>query len=349
MRLFLFILFLCGSLGPPLLAQNGGKKAFVFLEGANSPRIAALGLGAIAVRDDDGALAFANPALLNGAMHQSLTFAYNFHLADIGAAYFSYAHHFEKPATTFHLGIQQYSYGDINHTDIYGTQQGTFKASDFALVLGAGKEFYGKLTIGMNAKLLHSQLESYKSTALATDIAATLSDTTHRIVASVVFKNIGVQLTHYRDQNKEPLPFEIQLGISKRLQYLPFRIGLTYRYFNQWNILYDDPDSEETTLFFGETPLERSPSAVFFDNLFRHFIFNGEFLLGKYENLRLRFGYNHLRRKELTVEGLRGLSGFSFGFGFKVNRFRVDYGKEIYHLAGGTNHIGISTNLANFR
>ena len=59
----------------------------------------------------------------------------------------------------------------------------------------------------------------------------------------------------------------------------------------------------------------------FFDNFFRHFVFNGEFLFGKTESFRLRLGYNHLRRKELSLENQFSLSGFSFGVGFKVSKF----------------------------
>ena len=43
------------------------------------------------------------------------------------------------------------------------------------------------------------------------------------------------------------------------------------------------------------------------------------------------------------------LAGFSFGAGFKVNRFRIDYGYSAFHLGGGLNHFGLSTNLQEFK
>jgi hypothetical protein len=78
-------------------------------------------------------------------------------------------------------------------------------------------------------------------------------------------------------------------------------------------------------------------------------IFGGEFLLGKNENLHLRFGYSHQRRKELSVSNLRSLGGFSFGAGIRIKQFSIDYSLATYHVAGSTKHIGISTNLDRFK
>jgi hypothetical protein len=141
----------------------------------------------------------------------------------------------------------------------------------------------------------------------------------------------------------------MQLGVSKRMRYLPFRVSVIYRYFDRWNVLYDDPNAEDDTSFFGEEPTERSQSAIFFDNFLRHFVFNGEFLFGKKDNFRLRFGYAALLGKEMSLESYRSLAGFTYGVGFKINRFRLDYGRMHYHLAGAVNHLSISTNFREFR
>jgi hypothetical protein len=160
-----------------------------------------------------------------------------------------------------------------------------------------------------------------------------------------VLKNMGGQLQTYTGGDREPLPYEAQLGISKRLKHLPFRISAIYRYLNRWNIRYDDPNVEEETLFFGEENADTE--RPFIDNLSRHFVFSGEFLLGKKENFRLRLGYNHLLRKETEVRNLRSLSGFAMGFGFKVKWFRVDFGRSVQHPGEGNTHI--STNLNEFK
>ena len=77
--------------------------------------------------------------------------------------------------------------------------------------------------------------------------------------------------------------------------------------------------------------------------------FSGEFLFGKKENFRLRFAYNHFRKQDLSVNGLRSLAGFSGGIGFKIKRFRFSYGLGVYHLGGSVSHFSIATNLSEFK
>ena len=66
------------------------------------------------------------------------------------------------------------------------------------------------------------------------------------------------------------------------------------------------------------------------------------------EVFRLRLGYNHLRNKELSVEGFRSLSGLSFGFGIRIKKIQIDYGVGRYHLAGSVNHLNVSIDLDHF-
>lgn len=331
-----------------LLAQLGGQRAFSFLNLSPSARITALGGNLITVVDDDANLAYANPALLNPLMHQQITFSHNFHLAKIQNGYAAYANYFPKLKTTFHAGVQYVNYGEIEARNEFNTVEGTFKPSENAFTIGAARQVDERLSVGANLKLLTSRLDVFSSLGLAADVAAAYADTANRFTATIVFKNIGTQLTPYREGNFEPLPFEIQVGISKRLRYLPFRFSIIYQNLQRWNVIFDDPNREDNDIFFGETT-ERSELSVFADNLFRHFIFNGEFLFGQKENFRMRIGYNHLLRKEMTVESFGSLAGFSFGAGIKINRFRIDYGRMIYHIAGGINHLSIQTNFREFR
>ena len=67
--------------------------------------------------------------------------------------------------------------------------------------------------------------------------------------------------------------------------------------------------------------------------------------MGKKEGFRLRFGYDHFRRRELRVANLQSLGGFSFGFGFNIKRIKIDCGRGVYHIAGGVNHLSIRYNI----
>ena len=324
----------------------GGDNVYEFLNLSPSARVTGLAGNLITVKDDDVSLAFSNPAALNPEMSGKIQFGNNFYLSDIKHGYFSYGHFAKKWDLTWHGGIHYISYGDFQATDEIGNIIGQFNASEYAFTVGAGKELYERLSVGANLKFITSSFESYNSTGLTTDLAAMFHDTSRQINVTLVMKNIGTQFTTYTDGNREPVPFEMQVGMSKRLRHLPFRFSIIYRYLDKWNITYDDPNSQEDIFFFGEDP--NASDNGFIDNLARHFVFNGEFLFGKKDNFRMRLGYSHLTRKELTVRNLRSLAGFAFGIGIKINRFRIDFGQGFTHLQAGQTHLGISTNFKEF-
>ena len=344
----LSLLVVCGFAGQAF-AQLGGQNTYEFLNLSPSARISALGGNLITVRDDDVNLAYANPALANSLMHQKIAFNHSFHVAGTNHGYASYGHNVEKWKTTFHGGIQYVAYGEFNRTNELGEREGTFKAAEYAITLGGAYQAAERLALGANLKVVTSQLESYNSVGLVSDLAATYFDTASNFTASFVIRNVGTQFSAFTEGNNEPLPFEMQLGISKRLKYLPFRFSVIYRYLDRWNITYDNPNGEQGSLFLGEFESEKSDASIWVDNFFRHFVFNGEFLIGKRETIRLRAGYNHLMRKEMSVENFRSMAGFTFGVGIRIKRFRIDYGRNNFHLGGGVNHLGISTSIGEFK
>lgn len=344
--LFLFVSITLSLTG---FSQIGGQNTYDFMTLPSSPRISALGGHLISVIDDDVSLAYANPGLLNPLMHQKLTINQAFHVAGIKFGYAGYGHYVPKWKTTFHGGIQYANYGTIDATDITGLVTGTFKAKEFAITAGGAYQWQEKLRVGANVKLITSRFESYNSVGISSDWAVVYVDTAKRLTLTILAKNIGTQLSTYTEGNQERLPFEMQIGLSKRLRHLPFRFSVVYRYFDKWNILYDDPNAEDQVLFLGEQQQEASDVSVILDNLLRHFVISGEFLLGKSENLRLRFGYSQLQQKEMSIDNYRSLSGFSVGFGIKVKRFKLDYGRTNFHLGKTVNFIGISTKLGPFK
>ena len=92
--------------------------------------------------------------------------------------------------------------------------------------------------------------------------------------------------------------------------------------------------------------MEKSGFDVFGDKLMRHLVFGVEFLVGK--NFHVDLGYNYKRRQEMKVNARPGTVGFSWGFGFKISKFHFAFGRASYHLAGGTNHFSLTTNLSEF-
>jgi hypothetical protein len=346
LSLYLFLGLTFGFFNFEGKAQTGGEEVFNFLSLSSSARISGLGGNLITVRDDDVSLGFDNPTSLNPLVSGALTFNHAFFFEGIQHGYFGYGQHIDKWKTTLHGGIKYINYGDFDLTDIYGNVQGGFKASEYAAVVGGSYKVYERLTIGANVKFIGSNLETYQSTGLGVDIAAMFHDTSSRTNITLVFKNMGSQLSTYNGEEPVRLPYDVQLGFSKRLKHLPFRFSIIYHHLHQFNILYDDPNAEDSGFFIGDT--QTDDGNPWFDTFFRHFVFNGEFLFGKKENFRIRLGYNHLRHKELTPTNLRSLAGFTFGLGLKINRFRLEYGREVWQLAGGVHQIGISSNINEF-
>lgn len=332
-----------------LLSQiSGGRQIYTFLQLPESARISALGGNLISVQDDDINLAGSNPAALHAAMHQQIAINHSFHVDGISHGYAAYGHHISSSDITVHGSLRYINYGNFERTNAFFQREGTFRAGEYALTMGAARTFEDRLTLGANLKVINAQLDNYTSFGIGADLAAVYRDTASQLTFSLVFQNLGRQLTTYDGINREPMPFEIQAGISKRLRYLPFRFSVIYHNLQRWNILFDDPNAEQGTIFLGQEQNNSNQNEVL-DNLFRHFIFSGELLLGAADNFRIRFGYNHMTRRELGLDNFGSLAGFSFGIGFKVNRFRIDYGRHTYHLAGGQNHFSISTNIKEFK
>jgi hypothetical protein len=300
-----------------------------------------------ALRDADVTLAHQNPALLNSGMHQQLSFNHSFFPGDVQYGYAAYGHHSKKLGWSFHSSVQYINYGTILATNEYEDVLAEFTPAEYGITLGAGRQLYERLSVGANLRLATAQFERFNSTALLGDLGALYHVDDRRLAIALTFRNIGGQLNTFRSGNYERLPYESSLALIKRLEHLPFQFSVTYRYLNRWNILYDDPNNVESTPFLGEFQGSQGLSP-FWDNLSRHFVLAGEFLLGKQENFRLRFGYNHLRGRELRVSNYRSLTGFSMGFGVKIYHFRLDYGRSIYHLGGAVNFFSISTNLKEF-
>lgn len=340
MKKIVALLFLLSCTYTTVWGQlTGGNNTYDFLELSSSARVSALGGYQIALVNNDVSLVLQNPALTNKAMHKHLAVNSAFYVADINFGYAGYAHHFDSIATTFAAGVQYINYGNFVQTDETAAILGQFSAGEYAVHVSAARQ-YKKIRYGASLKFISSTLAGFNSVGLAADLGATYHSEEKRMTASLVLKNIGSQLTTYID-TREPLPFDIQLALSKRLKYLPFRFTVTAHHLHTWDIRYNDPALQTDDTFFGEE--DNSSESFFFDTFFRHIAFNGELYLGK--ALDIRAGYNHLRRQELSVANVGGMAGFSFGAGLHIKRINIDYGYAIYHLAGGVHHIGLGINF----
>lgn len=331
-----------------IYAQAGTVNTYKFLRISPSARVSGLGSINVSTDDSDISLANMNPALLCSSATNNLSLSHKFIFSGISSENLDYGFRIGKVKLPFHAGIQYLNYGEVNLTNVYGEIGGKVSGSDFAIVLGTSYSLYENLRLGLSTRLIYSNLGGYYSTGLTADLGAMYNFNNKNFDLGFVLKNIGGTLVSYSD-TKEFAPFNVILGISKKLEHLPFRFSVTASDLNRWNMIYDDPNGENNVLF-GEVTQEKSKISIFSDNLFRHFIFSGEFLLGKNGGpLRLRLAYNHRKSREMSIEPYRSFAGFSFGFGLKMRRFTIDYAYGIEHLAGGKAHLTLSANLNEFK
>ncbi|MBL4716127.1 MAG: hypothetical protein COC01_07500 [Bacteroidetes bacterium] len=340
-KAFLFIPLLFSFISSN--AQIGGNNTFEFLNLSPSARTTALGANHISIVDDDVDLAFTNPSLLNESFHSQLSLGVIKYFSGIKYGTANYAHQY-KNCGTFLVGFQYVTYGDFDYTDETGEILAGFGATDHNLNIGWGMAVDTTYSIGANLKTIYSQYEGYNSLGFALDIAGTYYNEKKKLAVAGLIKNMGTQVDAYRKGNKEPLPFDIQLGISKRLAHVPFRFSILAHHLYKFDIRYNDTNIVTTTSFVDDTTTKAKK--YYADKAFRHLAFGGELLLSKGFNVRV--GYNHLRRRELDLQNKFTMAGFSWGFGIKVKKFHFSYGRGIFHAAGPSNHFTLTARLSEF-
>lgn len=336
-RIFFFLFVGIGS----LYSQGPGSSVYNFLNLNPAPNLSALG-GLNITNSTSISNALFNPALLTELDSGGFAMSHAFYYSDIQFTSFNYSWPV-KQQLRFHIGIVRADYGSIEGLNEYDMSIGTVSSNDNALVLGIGRMFQDKISMGLNLKLIQSRIGFNQSFGLASDIGIHYHKKKEGVKIGLLFRNIGSQITTYSETGKkENLPFEMMLGISKRLKYVPIRLSINYRYLNRWNILRMEEVGEKNSSLFG---IDEVKGNSIIDNFFRHLSFGSEIMIGQKEQLQLRLGYNHKVRKELGISDYFSLSGFSFGFSVKLRRMSMDFSRSIHHLAGGTNQIGIQANI----
>lgn len=345
----LLLLFFTTAMLSSVHAQFGGEQTFQFLYLSPSAAITGLGENSVAHTGLEPAFAWFNPASLTEEnSHQSLAFNHQYLFQDIQNGYAAYAHHVKKWKTTLHGGFKYVSYGEFKEADEIGNVTGSFSANEIAMVIGGSYQANERIRIGANAKFISSHLGSYNATGLAFDLGTQYSDPEKKLTIGLAVQNFGFQLNSYVPGRKEAIPVNFVAGFTKQLQHVPFRFGVLAHSLHNADMRYVSPFTQTSTII-GGTSNEPSGINRFIDNVFRHLVISGEILLGEKENFNIRVAYNHLRKRELQVLDFRSLTGFSTGVGLRMKRFKFDYAYSIYHIAGGTHHFGISTNLQYFK
>lgn len=322
-----------------LKAQLGGTSTFAFLLNQPGARISALGGYAIATKDSDVNLLIQNPALLDSTFKNQLGYNHVSLFADIDAGDVTYAFKLNRKFNMA-AGIQYVDYGSFNRTTPDGISMGTFTAGEYCYHLTTAYRRNEHLNYGMNVKFIYSNLESYNSTGLAADLAANYYIPKKRINLCVIASNIGSQITTYRSGNYEALPFNLQIGFSKKFEHNPLRISIiAHNLQNLGHNVYQIANRNNQNVSL-ETGLPIEEDLTVFKEVMSHMVFNSELILSR--TFMIRLGYNYLRRREIGLTDQMGVAGFSWGIGLRISKFIISYGSASYMVNRATNHFSIT-------
>ncbi len=339
MKYFLLSFFIVLS-SAKLNAQLAGKSTYAFLNMNPSARSLALGSNSISAIDKDLSVAWQNPAALNPTMHNNAFVSYNNYVSDIKSGYFSYARTLKNKGTLA-ASVMYLDYGKFDGYLPNGISTGVFTVKDQCFQLGYGKALNDKFKVGASFNYIYSIYESFVSNGLSTNLSAIYDDTANNLCITGFAKNIGFQAIPYSGTSRQPLPFGVDIAIGKRLKYLPFR----------YNLVIHDLQKPDMRYSYASTIKDENGNIKIIkmtmgDNILRHLTLGGELNLSKH--FVVRFGYNHMRRKEASPEQKRGTTGFSWGLGFKVSKFIINYGSASLFPGYNANQFSLQCNLGDF-
>jgi len=339
---FFFSLFvLCGNL---VSGQIGGQHTYSFLDLPNSARILSLGGSNVSMRDDDINMGYQNPALLNSSMNKRAALTWIDYYAGIN--YGNAAYGFDvRNYGTGSLSMQHVNYGTFQRADNTGNITGEFNAGEYCLTAGFGRRVDSLFSVGVNIKTIFSSLDTYNSFGMAVDLGASYKSKDKLFEVGAVMRNFGYQFDTYVEGNRESLPFQFQMGLTKGFKYVPLKFSLVATNLQQPDLTYKDPARPEQSIdpLTGDTVIDKINLG---NKIMRHAIAGVEFNISK--SISFRLGYNYQRRQELKVDTRLKTVGISWGLGIKIYKFSLAYARSAYHLAGSPNQITVSAKLSEF-
>ncbi len=343
MRLFNIILglFLLSSFA---YGQMGGVGPYAFLQLPSSAHTSALGGNNISLRTNEPSFIIQNPALLSDSI-SNLLFLHSTKLfADVFYGTTGYCFKNKLLGNTF-VSLNFINYGAFRRFDELGNEQGSFYAADYALMIGFSKPFTADsmFTYGFIAKPVYSVYDHYFSFGFVFDAGLSYYNHEHLWYAGLVLKNLGYTIKPYIQQENEPIDWDVQLGISKKLKHAPLRISLTFQHLENWNLSNYEYDRDNPLGEYADTSKKYNNFERWSDEFLRHLIVGIDVVFSK--NFYFAVGYNFQRRKELGTDTRMATTGLSWGFGLKLYRFQIHYARSAFHLAGATNSLSISSRI----
>lgn len=314
------------------LSAQTGDAGYTFLRYPASARANALGGNTVSLVERDPSLIFHNPALLGAEMDQMLNLNYLNYISDInvGSALYTKA---LKDNAAWGVGASFFSQGTIRGMSEEGLPTGDFTAKDISLNGFFSYDLSERWRGGASMKFLYSNIGDYTSIGLAVDVGLSYYNSENEFAFGVAFKHIGAQLKAYEDE-RQKMPWNIQMGFTKRLAHAPIRLSVTAQYLTRWQIPYIDDSAS------GET------NDKFFKALLKHLVIGVDYVPS--DNFWLALGYNPKTAYDMELQGGNALAGFSGGAGVRIKMFDVGVSVAKYHPSALSLMLSISTTLTDF-
>lgn len=317
---------------PLLLWAQEGKETFTFLRFPTSARANALGGNTVSLVEADPSLVFHNPALLGGEMDGMVNLNYMNYISDINVGSAIYTKRFRERGA-WAVGASFISYGKLKEVAPSREILGDFSAKDLSINAFYAYDLSDKWRGGLSMRMLYSSIADYSSFGIAVDAGLSYFDEEKNLSFGFALKNIGAQLKAY-DTNRERLPWDIQMGFSKKMAHAPIRVSVTAMHLKQWKFKHID-----------ETLTEKDAGDSFVATLAKHLVFGVDFLPS--ENFWIGLGYNPKANMDLKLkEGGNRLGGFSIGAGLHISKFDIGASVARYHPSALSLMLSLSMSLS---
>ena len=326
----------------------GGDSPYQILNMPTSSKIAGTGGYSVSNNFKDPGMAAFNPSLIDTSFKGEFVSAWGalfMKSTDISYGYASYSGDYKKYNFSGIFSI--INYGRIDGYDEFANSLGTLYANDISACFSASRAIKKWLSVGISVKPVFSYLANYSSYAIASDVGLSVHDSLKNINFGFVVRNAGFAIKPYTKGNSESLPFEVDLGYSHRLNNAPFKISITYRNLQKFNLSYESELKQSSSKYIEDTTNQKSSKISDFTGKFmKHIVIGTEILFGK--RFYIAVGFNAKRRSELQNSAKNGLIGFTYGGGITISRFSFSIAHQRFNTYGGSTLFSLQCNINNF-
>lgn len=315
---------------PVCVAGQTGERLFPFMELPVSVVAAANGGQVVASPATDICLVYHNPALLGPSVTGKVGFGYMNYLADIYMVSTSYGRDIDGKSSWM-AGIRYIDYGTMQRTSESNEWLGETSAQDMVATGTYAWKLSSNWRAGASFHFIYSVLDVYSSSAVGVDLGVYYEKPDKLLTVGMSVSNLGAQLTSY-DEAHETLPWDVRIGISKKLAHAPLRFNVTARNLSQRSFNYLGG--------MGEKRLNLA------EHIFCRLV--GGVDLIPSDQVQFSLGYNYRRVRELAIDQRTLFGGFSAGMLLHIKQVSCGASYAKYHAGGNSLLMTLSFNTTLF-